>query len=305
MSHADVPSTEAVGPRRPATDEPSRPEPSRPEPARPEPARPDQPEQLGHDRGDVVRAAAVVAAALAQVVGSPLGSALPGARSVAEVSDTYATVVTPAGYAFAIWGLIFAACLAYAVYQALPAQLDRRVHRRVGWWLAAAFTANAVWELVFPQEGTWLLVANALIVVVVATTATALARLQHPEPEGLDRALPTAAASLLLGWVTIATVANVAISGVHLGAPTDSALASAAGIVALVAAAVVVLDVTLRLRVSAGPFAAAAAWGVLAVARNSPPTPVELAAWAALAIIVVGVLAQVWRTRRVVRTLLG
>jgi len=260
---------------------------------------------FGRPRADLLRAGAVSAAALAQIAGSPIGSALPGGRSVADVSDTYATVVTPAGWAFAIWGLIFAACLAYAVYQALPAQLERQVHRRVGWWLAAAFATNAGWELVFPQEGSWLLVANVLIVVVVTTTAVALARLQRPEPTGLDRALPTAAASLLLGWVTIATVANVSVSGVYLGAPTDSALANGAGIVALVAAAAVVLDVTLRLRVSAGPFAAAAAWGVLAVADNEPPLPVELAAWVALAIIVVGVAAQVWRTRRVVRTLLA
>lgn len=259
----------------------------------------------GRSPADLGRAAAVVLAALAQVVASPVGSALPGARSVAQVSDSYTTVVTPAGWAFAIWGLIFAACLAYAVYQALPEQLGRPVHRRVGWWLAAAFATNAAWELVFPQEGRRLLVANVLILVVVATTATALARLQYPEPGGLDRVLPTAAASLLLGWVTIATVANVAVSGVYLGAPDDTALASGAGIVAMIAAAVVVLDVTLRLRVSAGPFAAAAGWGVLAVARNEPPVPVELAAWTALLIIAVGVAVQVWRTRRVVRTLLA
>ena len=256
-------------------------------------------------RADLVRVVAVVLGALAQIAGSPLGAALPGARSVAEVSDTYATVVTPAGWAFSIWGLIFALCLAYAVYQALPAQHTRAVHRRAGWALAVAFAANTAWELVFPQEGDWLLVANLLIVVVVAATAFALARLQVPEPQGLDRVLPTVAASLLLGWVTIATVANVAISGAHLGAPTESALASGAGIVALVAAAAVVLDVSLRLRLAAGPFAAAAGWGVLAVAQNEPPVPVQLAAWFALAVIVVGLVAQVWRTRRVVRTLLA
>jgi hypothetical protein len=256
-------------------------------------------------RSDVVRAVAVAVTALAQIVGSPLGSALPGARSVAEVSDTYATVITPAGYAFAIWGVIFLGCLAYAVYQALPGQLGREVHRRAGWALAVAFAANAAWELVFPQEGGWILVANVLIVVVVAATATAVGRLQDPEPEGLARLLPAAVASLLLGWVTIATVANVAISGVYLGAPTDDGLARAAGVIALVAAAAIVLDVTMRLRTAAGPFAAAAGWGVLAVAQNDPPLSVGFAAWAALAIIVIGVAAQVWRTRRLVRVVLA
>lgn len=257
------------------------------------------------DRGDLVRAVAVLVAAVAQVVASPLGAVLPGARSVADVSDTYATVVTPAGYAFAIWGVIFLGCLAWAVYQLLPGQQGRVAHRRVGWPLVVAFSGNAAWELVFPQEGVWLLVANVLIVVVVAAAATALGRLQDPEPEGLDRLLPTAVTALLLGWVTIATVANVAISGSYLGAPTDGGVARAAGVVALVAAAAVVLDVTLRLRTAAGPFALAAAWGALAVTRNEPPLSVELAAWAAVTIMVVGVAAQVWRTRRVVRVVLA
>ena len=259
----------------------------------------------GHTQSDVVRAVVLAVAAVAQVLGSPLGTALAGGRSVADVSDAYANVVTPAGYAFAIWGLIFALCLAYAVYQALPAQLGRAVHRRAGWPLAVAFAANTAWELVFPQDGRWVLVANVLILVVVASTAVALARLQVPEPSGLDRVLPTVTASLLLGWVTIATVANVAITGVYLGAPTDTALATGAGIVALVAAAVVVLDVSMRLRVAAGPFAAAAAWGVYAVSRNDPPTPVELAAYFALVVIAVGLLAQSWRTRRPLRVLLA
>ncbi|MFC3688210.1 hypothetical protein [Aquipuribacter hungaricus] len=258
-----------------------------------------------HGTADVVRAVAVVVAAVAQVVCSPLGAALPGARSVADVSDAYTTVITPAGYAFAIWGLIFLGCLAWAVYQALPSQLGRSVHRRAGWPLAVAFAANAAWETVFPRDGTWVLVAQGLIVVAVAASATALGRLQDPEPQGLARLLPSAVAALLLGWVTIATVANVGITGVYLGAPAQGGLAEGAGIVALLAAAAVVLDVTLRLRTSAGPFALAAGWGLLAVARHDPPFAVGIAAWVAVAVVVAGLGVQVWRTRRPVRVLVG
>lgn len=259
----------------------------------------------GYRRADVVRAAVVVVAALAQVVGSPLGSALPGARSVAEVSETYATGITPAGYAFAIWGPVFAACLAWAAYQTLPSQLGNGVHRRAGWPLAVAFAANAGYELVLPQDGDGVLVAQALVVVAVASTALAVGRLQDLEPRGLDRVLPCATAALLLGWLSIATVVQVAVTGVYLGAPAEGGLARGAGIVALLAAAAIVLDVTLRLRSTAGPFALAAGWGVLGVAREDPPLSVGLAAWAALAIIVVGLLVQAWRTRRPLRVLLG
>lgn len=262
----------------------------------------DDGEQTG---ADVVRAVVVVLAALAQVVAAPLGSALPGAVPVPRLSDTYSTVVTPAGYAFAIWGVIFTLCLAWAVYQALPSQRGRSVHRRAGWPLAVAFAGNAAWQLVFPQDGTSLLVAQGLILVVVAASALALGRLQDPEPHGLARVLPAAAAALLLGWVTIATVVEVALTGVYLGLPAEGGLARGAGVVALFAAAAIVLDVTLRLRTSAGPFALAAAWGVLGVVQAEPPLSVRLAAWAALAVILAGLLVLLWRTRRPVRVLLG
>ena len=58
----------------------------------------------GHDG---IRAAAVIVAAVAQVVGSPLGSAIAD-RSVGAVSDETGSLITPAGYAFRIWGVIFA-----------------------------------------------------------------------------------------------------------------------------------------------------------------------------------------------------
>ncbi|MFC5380521.1 hypothetical protein [Aquipuribacter nitratireducens] len=255
--------------------------------------------------GDLARAVAVVVTAVAQVAGSPLGTALAGGTSVADVSDRYATVVTPAGYAFAVWGLIFTACAAWAVYQTLPAQLPRDVHRRTGWWLAAAFAANTAWELVFPQDGTAVLVAQVLIVVVVVTAAVAAARLQAPPPHGLDRLLPGVVAPLLLGWVTFATVANTAISGVYLGAPQEGALARGAGIVALVAAAAVVLDVGLRLRSGTLPFVGAAAWGAAGVAAADPAPVVTAAAWFAVVVMLAAVPVQLWRTRDPGRTLLA
>ena len=47
---------------------------------------------------------------------------LLGLPFVGNVSDRYPTYVVPAGYAFSIWSVIFALSLAYAVWQALPAQ---------------------------------------------------------------------------------------------------------------------------------------------------------------------------------------
>lgn len=243
---------------------------------------------------DGVRVTAVAVTAVTQIVGSPLGSAIAG-RSVGAVSDDYPNLVTPAGYAFTIWGLIFAGCLAWAVYEALPAQRTREIHRRVGWPLAAAFAGNTVWEVIYPLGGAWQIAANVLIFAITAAAAVAFVRMQSLEVDGLDRFLPRATAALLLGWVTVAPVANVGSTGVYLGAPSTGTSAQVWAVVALVAVAVIGVRVVLWAKVAAGPFAAAVVWGIVAVAANGYPQPVTVAAAVAAAAIAVAVVIRAVR----------
>src|SRR5690242_11772592 len=42
----------------------------------------------------------------------------------AMISAKYPTIVTPAGYAFAIWSLIYFGLIAFSIYQVLPSQID-------------------------------------------------------------------------------------------------------------------------------------------------------------------------------------
>ena len=241
-------------------------------------------------RADALRAGAVLVAAIAQIAGSPLGTALAG-RSVGEVSDATRSLITPAGYAFSIWGPIFAGALAWAVYQTLPGQRDRGVHRRTGWPLAAAFAGNAVWELVFPLVGDRVPVLPAvLLFAIVAAAATAWARLQAIPLTGLPRLLPAAVTGLLLGWVTLASAVQVATAGVALGAPARGAAAQVWAVIALAAVAALGTALVGVARVAAGPFALAVVWGLVAIAVDGGPGAVTVAAVGA-AVVVTGALA--------------
>jgi hypothetical protein len=241
-------------------------------------------------RADALRAGAVLVAAIAQIAGSPLGAALAG-RSVGEVSDATRSLITPASYAFSIWGPIFAGALAWAVYQALPAQRDRAVHRRTGWPLAAAFAGNAVWELVFPLVGDRVPVLPAvLLFAIVAAAATTWARLQAMPLTGLPRLLPAAVTGLLLGWVMLASAVQVATAGVALGAPARGAAAQVWAVIALAAVAALGTALVGVARVAAGPFALAVVWGLVAVAVDGGPAAVTVAAVGA-AVVVTGALA--------------
>ena len=86
-------------------------------------------------RRDVARQAANVVGALFQLAMTAAASA--AIQSV--VDEEPRSLVEPTPYAFTIWALIFVLSLAYAVYQALPANRDSLVLRRTGWFTAAAF----------------------------------------------------------------------------------------------------------------------------------------------------------------------
>jgi len=256
---------------------------------------------------DSTRVVAVVVAAVAQIVGSPLGTAISG-RSVGDVSDGARSLVTPAGWAFTIWGLIFVGSLAWAVYQALPAQRTRSVHRRTGWPLAAAFAGNAVWETVYPLGGAWQYVAQVLIFGITAAAAVGFARLQdldaRGEVTGLARVLPAATAGLLLGWVTVAPVANVGNTGVALGMDPETTSSQVWAVVAMVAVAAIGAFVVLASRVAAGPFAAAVVWGTVAIAAAGGPLPVTVAALGAAAVVLVSLGVRAAAPQVSARTLL-
>jgi len=256
---------------------------------------------------DSTRVVAVVVAAVAQIVGSPLGTLVSG-RSVGDVSDGARSLVTPAGYAFSIWGLVFLGSLAWAVYQALPAQRTRLVHRVTGWPLALAFAGNTVWEVVYPLGGAWQYVAQVLIFGITAAAAVGFARLQRTEVQhdltGAARVLPAATAGLLLGWVTVAPVANVGNTGVALGADPGATYSTVAAVAALVAVALIGAFVVLNAEVAAGPFAAAVVWGVLAIAATGGPLPVVVAAFGASAVVVVALVVRAAAPRVSARALL-
>lgn len=236
---------------------------------------------------DTARAVAVVVAAVAQIAGSPLGTALAG-RSVGEISERTQSLITPAGYAFTIWAVIFAGSLAWAVYQALPSQRDRALHRRTGWPLALAFAGNALWEVLFPLVGVSQPVVPAVLLLgIVAATAVAWSRVQDLRSQGLDRLLPTAVAGLLLGWVTVAAAVNLASAGVALGAPATGGQARVWAVFALVAVAVLASAIVLSAQAAAGAFALAVAWGLVAIAVEGGPSVVTVSALAAAATVVV------------------
>lgn len=149
-----------------------------------------------------------------------LSNALPlNGRTAGEISDALPSFFTPAGYTFSIWGLIYLGLLGFTIYQALPAQRDEPWLGQIGWLFALSSAANVGWLLAW-HYGYYLLSIVLMVSLLLSLIAITLRlRLGKPDPSltVADRLLVHVPFSLYLGWITVATIANVASVAAHLG----------------------------------------------------------------------------------------
>lgn len=232
---------------------------------------------------------------------------LLGLPSVGSVSDRYPTFVVPAGYAFSIWGLIFALCIAYAVWQMLPAQRENPLLRRVGWLMVLAFAGSTVWQFAF-TAGQYAL-SVAIIVTTLVALALAVGRMAGGRTPltGAERWLVWVTCGVYLGWITVATVANVAQALAASGVSQLGLGAEAWGMVMLVAAGLIAAAVTLAARNGGYPLTVIWALVAVFVARRGPPvvTQSDTVAYTALgaaAVVAVALGLVVMRGRKSDRT---
>ena len=217
---------------------------------------------------DLIRQVANVAGALFQV-----GAPVLTSEAVGRVSAENGTLVVPADYAFSIWALIFLLCLAYAAYQALPANRESSLLRRVGPFSAGAFLFNGLWEILFPARQ--FLLAQVLIVAILICAAGAYLGIARSEHSGLsagERWLVALPLGLLFGWITAATLVSFATTFVALGLLGGGIGEAVLGATLLLTGGLVASAVLLS-KESAPPqgylaYAAAVLWALVAVVVN-------------------------------------
>lgn len=130
--------------------------------------------------------------------------------TVADISARYPTLMTPATYAFAIWGVIYACTFLYAAVALVPTELETRMHDRVAPWLVLLNSLSALWVALFSAEqlGPSMLICGAMLVASLSLYAIVS---DHIVGEHLSRwwRVPF---GLWLGWLTVALLANLSVA---------------------------------------------------------------------------------------------
>jgi tryptophan-rich sensory protein len=213
------------------------------------------------------------------------------------MSARHPTLLTPAGYAFSIWGVIFTGLVAYTGWQLLPAQRTAILPRQLNSLLTRAVLLTTAWTLVFSYE----FISSSLLVMlgILLLLAQAYGRARRLVLAGATPAWPTWFLSLYLGWIMLATVLNF-VFGLRDGYGVQwSAQASLAGCYGLVVVAAG-LGVALAWRGRDALLPLPIAWGLVGtwVAQRGPePGLATTALGAAMALVVGAGLALALRRR--------
>lgn len=149
-------------------------------------------------------------ALLAVLVVNGLANALPlNGQTTGEISDSFDVYFVPAGYVFSIWGLIYLLLIGFVIYQLLPSQRDNPWLSRVGYLFTLSCLANAAWIFLWHYEY-FILTLVAMVTLLVSLIAIyvrlGIGKVAVDVSERLLARLPF---RVYLGWVTVATIANV------------------------------------------------------------------------------------------------
>ncbi len=150
------------------------------------------------------------AAIVVTIIFNILANALPlNGLNTGEISDRFQVYFVPAGYVFSIWGLIYLSWLGFGYYQLLPAQRDNPRLKRIGYWFAFSCVANIAWLFTWHYE--LFLLTVPVMLVLLASLIVIYLRLQIGKVQvaPLERWCLDVPFSLYLGWITVATIANV------------------------------------------------------------------------------------------------
>lgn len=243
-------------------------------------------------RPNTVLRVLVAASVVATIVMNVLANALPFfGRGTGEVSAFYPTLVTPAGYVFAIWGLIYIGLLSYSAAQFLQPLSADPLPDALAWPLIVSGVANVVWLLLWQSLNIYWSVPVMVVLLGSLIVAYRIARRDRPQrPSAAEQWAVRAPLGLYLGWVSVATIANISAALYAADWNGWGVPAEWWGAIVLVMGAV--LAFLGLVREGDGVFAGVFVWAFAGIAVATPASLVRVVAGALALAIAAGIVVN-------------
>jgi MFS family permease len=160
---------------------------------------------------DVIRQFVNIVAVSGTIAWNSITQVLPlNNQTSADIANRFSdNYFLPANYVFSIWGIIYIGLIAFAVYQALPSQRENPRMRTIGYWFALSSLANCLWLLLFHYNQFALSTVAMIVLLVSLIVIYRRLREGSPQISTAERWAVWIPFSIYLGWITVATVANV------------------------------------------------------------------------------------------------
>jgi hypothetical protein len=143
----------------------------------------------------------------------------PGGQTIGEISNTIFkdVLITPASYAFAIWGLIYLGLISFGIYQILPAQRENQILRKCQYFLVGASLIQIVWIFLFQYQLFTLSVLAMLGILGCLICLYLNLGISYERVSKKEKWFVYYPISIYFAWISVATIVNVACALDNLG----------------------------------------------------------------------------------------
>lgn len=155
------------------------------------------------------------------IIVNALANILPiNGQGTGQVSDSYPNLFAPAGFTFAIWGLIYMLLGGYTLYQlgffqGGKQEIKTNVLDKIGLYFSLSSVANSAWIFSWHYH---LIPLSMLLMTVILGCLILISQVIYNERLTLrERVFIGLPFSVYFGWITVATIANATVLLVSLG----------------------------------------------------------------------------------------
>jgi hypothetical protein len=238
---------------------------------------------------DILRQIVNILATILVIVLNGLAStATLNGQTTGEISDRFDVYFVPAGYVFSIWGLIYLGLIAFSIYQALPSQRENPRLQRIGYLYALTCVANIAWLYLWHYELFELTIVAMVVLLLVLIGIYLILGIGRTRVSAAETWLVRVPFSIYLGWITVATVANVTSLLDYLNWSGWGLSPETWAVIMLVAAAVIAAAVSLTRGDVA--YVLVIVWAFIGIAVKQSDTPLVAVLAGFLAGFVLGTL---------------
>ncbi len=224
----------------------------------------------------------VLSALLVMLTINTLAVLLPlNGKTTKELSDAIPVYFVPEGYVFSIWSLIYIALIGYTVYQLLPSNQKNKQLHRIAWLFVINALSNAGWIVLWHHEQVVWSVGLMLVILGTLIAIYQMLGIGQIKVKPTQYWLTHAPFSLYLGWISVATIAN--ISGALYVLQWDGWGIEPQVWAAIMIVVAGVLALTMLLRRADYIFAAVIIWALVGIAVKFSTVSVML--WAVIAMV--------------------